>query len=182
MKKLLTNSIAALIRAVLVVGMISSVVVPMPANAGVITATIANTTNFTNVVYTGRARVYQLTWLGATANTLKFYDSATNLLNFTNQGYSYATNYTISITNLQTNAIYVYATSTQYQIQTNIYINANARSNVTVAAAMTAYPLAFSLGTLANIPVTAEDIDLTFVNGISLISTNAGTLIIYTRD
>jgi hypothetical protein len=149
--------------------------------AAVISYTSTNLINRTNLVYTGRARIYQITWLGSTDNNLKFYDSATNTLTFTNQGYTYATNYTISITNLQTNAIYVYATSTQYQIQTNIYINANARSNVTVGAAMTAYPLAFEMGTLANVPTTAEDIDLNFVNGISYASTNAGTLIIYTR-
>lgn len=147
----------------------------------VLTYSITNAVTATNNLYTGSARVLQISVLSATANSLKFYDTTNTALTVVVGSYTNATNVTVSITNLTTNAIFVYPTSTQYLIQTNIYVNANWQSNNLVAASTNAIPAAFAVDTFANLPASAENLDLVFVKGITLKSTNAVDVIIYTR-
>jgi len=167
MKKLILNILAM----VLMVGAVH-------AN-GIISSNISSGTS---VLATARKQVYQISVASSTANLLNFYDSATNSLTYVIGTYLRSTNITLSVTNLTTNGIFVYDTSTQYLIQTNIYVGGNFRTNVTVPQTTNQYPVASTLYIPAGTVVTLDSIDANFVNGISVTATNSATVIIYTRD
>jgi len=149
------------------------------SQAGII---VSNLTSGTQVVYTGNQKVWQIVAYGATDNIINLFDSQYSSNAYTQPAYTRSTNYTISITNFQTNAVFVYATATQYLMQTNIYVSGNARSNISVSAAVLAIPVSASIPVIAGAISTVPDLDLVFTKGISITATNNATIILYTRD
>ncbi len=134
----------------------------------------------TNIVFgSGPIRVQQIVISTTLSNMVGFFDSAQSTLMVTNGTYLRATNMTISITNLITNAIFVYPTSTQTLIQTNIYLSGNYRTNVTVngTSNIVAQQVAYAIA--PNFTADSGIIDFTFVNGIGVTNLNAASLIIY---
>ena len=114
-------------------------------------------------------------------NDIRMSDSAAPGTNaWTRPAYSYGTNITLSITNLQTNGIFMTDTSTNTLIQTNIYISGNYRTNVSVAAAVVAFPDIYSVWVPANTTTDSGSVDFIITRGITVMSTNAVTAIVYT--
>ena len=147
---------------------------------GLITTNTAagSTTNL--IRGTGGYNVYQIDITSSTANLVKVYDAPNAALTNLTAAYTGSTNITLSVTNLTTNGIFVYTGSTQYMIQTNIYVNANYRTNFAVAAA--AYNYAPIAQIFVPAGVTASFVgDLQFINGIALSATNTCNVSIYTR-
>lgn len=134
----------------------------------------------TTVVFTARASVYQIDVNSAGVNLVKFYDTASNALTYVVGAYTGSSNLALQYTNLQTNAIFVYTSSTQYLIQTNVYTGTS-RTNYTVAQSTNAVPTAVTLFIPANTTASLDAVDLNFVNGITVTTTNAATIVIYTR-
>lgn len=134
----------------------------------------------TTVVFTARASVYQIDVNSAGVNLVKFYDTASNALTYVVGAYTGSSNFALQYTNLQTNAILVYSSSTQYLIQTNVYTGTS-RTNYTVAQSTNAVPTAVTLFVPANTTASLDAVDMNFVNGITVTTTNAATIVIYTR-
>lgn len=171
------NIIKLISKAVMVI-VAAVCLIPENASAGLI---VSNVTSGTQVVYTGNKRVWQIVAYGTTANVLNFHDSQYSSNAYTQPAYTRSTNYTITLTNLTTNGVFVYDTVTQYMIQTN-RVTGNARSNITVSAAVVQAPLATTVPVVAATITTVPNLDLTFVNGITVTATNSATIILYTRD
>ncbi len=156
-----------------------SLVVSISANAAVFSTNLPAGT--TNIIFgSGPIRVQQIVISTTLSNLVGFFDSKQNSLMVTNGTYLRATNMTLSITNLQTNAIFEYpGTGTNYLIQTNIYLLGNYRTNVTVngTSNIVAQQVAYAIA--PNFTADSGTIDFTFVNGIGVTNLNAASLIIY---
>lgn len=147
--------------------------------AGLITT---NLSAGTTVVYGARSSVYQVDVTSSTANLIRIYDTASNALTYVIGSYTGSSNYTLNITNLQTNGIFVYSASTQYMIQTNIYLGGNFRTNYTVPQTTNGVTASVSLFVPAGLTASVDAIDLTFLNGITVTATNSCQISIYTRN
>lgn len=140
-----------------------------------------NLTTGTNTITTAPQRVYSVSIASATANLLNLYDVDSTTLTYTNLAYTSVSNVPgFSITNLQTNAIFVYSTSTQYLIQTNVSLTGSYTTNFTVASNVNNVVSSATIYVPAGMLVTFNT-DLNFVNGINATVTNSCTLILYTR-
>jgi len=148
---------------------------------GLITKAIPNTTNWTTVVSAVPVNVYRVDVASTTANLLSFYDSASTNLGLALAAYTRSTNVWFTNTWLTTNGIFEYSTTTQYMIQTNT-IAGTYRTNIAVAASTNQLPSQASLYVPAGTIATFDNIDLNFVRGMSVTSTNAATVIVYTRN
>jgi len=151
-------------------------------DAGIISSNFA--TAGTNVIVIGRQGVYQIDVISPTAaNTVNFYDTSSNQLTYTTPAYTMQTNIPgLLFTNLQTNAIFVYATSTQYLIQTNVTLAGAYHTNFTIGARSNNVPLALSVVAAAAGYVSTGPVDLNFVQGITLTTQTNSTVLIYTRN
>ena len=137
----------------------------------------------TNVIWTGRKSVYQVAIASATANLLNLYDTSSNALTYVVGSYTGSSNVpSLLITNLQTNAIFTYATSTQYLIQTNVSLSGAYRTNFTVPQTTNNVRAAATVYCPAGTVTSVDAVDLNFVNGITVTVTNSATVILYTRD
>lgn len=133
----------------------------------------------TNIIFSSATRVQQIVISSTLSNTIGFFDSRFATLMVTNGTYLRATNITLSVTNLQTNAIFVYPTATNYMIQTNIYLQGNYRTNVTVNGTSNIVPAQVTYAIAPAMTADSGAIDFNFVNGIGVTNLNAATLIIY---
>lgn len=148
--------------------------------AGLITT---NLSTGTSVIWVGRAAAYEVTIASTTANLLNVYDTSSNALTYVVGSYTGSSNISgILFTNLQTNAIFRYSTTTQYLIQTNQTLSGAYRTNYTVPQTTNGVPPSVTLFVPAGQIVDLDALDLNFVNGITVTVTNSATLIIYTRN
>lgn len=145
--------------------------------AGLITTNLASGTT---VVYNARASVYQIDVTSATANLIKIYDTSSNALTYVIGPYTGSSNFTRWTTNIYTNAIFEYATSTQMFLMTNIQLG-NWRSNYAVIQTTNAVPAQITLFVPAGLTASIDAVDLNFLNGITVTATNSAQIAIYTR-
>lgn len=149
--------------------------------AGLITTNLAAAG--TNVLFVGPVQAYEVTVGSTVANVVRLYDATNVQLTNILPSYVGASNVPSKlVTNLQTNAIFVYATATQYLIQTNVSIAGAYTTNYTVPQTTNNLAPAVMLFVPAGQTATLSAVDLNFVNGITMATTNAATVIIYTRD
>lgn len=153
---------------------------PFRAEAGLITT---NLNPGTTVVWVGRASAYEVTIASTYQNLLNIYDTSSNALTYVIGSYTGSSNVSgLWTTNLQTNAIFRYPTTTQYLIQTNQTLAGAYRTNYTVPQTTNGVPPAVTLFVPAGQIVDLDALDLNFVNGITVTVTTNATLIIYTRN
>lgn len=151
-------------------------------DAGVI---VSNLVAGTNVIRSQYGRVNQITLVGTLANYVRFTDSSSPSNSYYQNAYSYGTNYAISITNVQTNGVFVDTdylgrpTATNYLRQTNVLVGIYS-TNVAVAAGVAEYPNVYAVYAPAATLTSSGTIDLTFARGITVINTNSVTVIVYT--
>ncbi len=145
---------------------------------------VSNLVAGTNVIYTGNIRVFDVALVAGTLDEfITISDSASSSNSYTQAAYVRSTNITVSITNLTTNGVFEYpGIGTNYLVQTNIYVSGTARSNVTVNAAVVAFPTQVSLFGKASTIVDSGTVDLTFTRGITVVNTNSCTVLIYYRN
>lgn len=157
-------------------------IVTQTANAGII---VSNLVAGTNVIRSTGTRVQQISLVGTVDNYVRFSDSASSSNAYTQAAYSYTTNYAISITNIQTNGIFISTdylgnpTGTNYLYQTNVSVG-RYTTNVAVSAGVVQYPNAYAVFSPANTLTDSGSVDFTFIRGITVINTNSVTVIVYT--
>ncbi len=149
------------------------------AEAGLI---VSNVVAGTQVVYAGRMKAYEIVAYGATANIIGVYDSLYSSNALTIPAYTRSTNITLSTTNVTTNGVFIYDTATQTLLQTNIFVNGNWRTNISVSAAVVGIPVSATVPVVAGSLTDVPNLDLIFLRGITITATNDATVIIYTRD
>lgn len=155
-----------------------SLLLTQASEAGII---VSNLVSGTQVIYTGRVRVQQIVAFGSTANDLRFVDSRYSTNQYFQPAYTRSTNFSVCVTNLQTNGIFVYTAATNYMIQTNVDCG-NARSNISVNAGVVTYPTIAAMPIVSGAIASANGLGLVFERGISVSATNTATVIIYTLD
>lgn len=170
------------------IGMLS---VCASVQAGIITGTLTNLSSgggSTNVLVSSARNVNSVSVYSPQGGLVSLYDSATNTLLYYVGAYSYVSNITASITNLQTNGIYVFGPTngvywTNYSIQTNV-VTGNWRTNMTISGTTSnLYPIAISVAVGAGQTATLDQINLNFVRGIAATCTASNaTIVIYTKD
>jgi hypothetical protein len=153
--------------------------------AGLITTNLAAAG--TNVLAVGPVQAYEVTVGSTVANVVRLYDATNVQLTNILPSYVGASNVpSKTVTWLQTNASFVYTTNgvtfTQHLIQTNISLAGSYTTNYTVPQTTNNLAPAVMLFVPAGQTATLSAVDLNFVNGITMATTNAATVIIYTRD